>query len=222
MGSVMKDCDLVACVTLRNEIDKIIKEKNLNLPVHWMRNMHDDPDGMRKMLAEKIASLDSGPGTILLAYGRCGGGTSGISCRYKNLVIPKCGDCIDLLLAGTKDYERLRRDSFFVTRGWLDGEKNIRRQAKLARERLGEKRGGEYMKLLYGRYRHLAIVDTGTDDLISLKGKAEETAECAGISPDILCVSGSLKRLEKLLTGPWDDGFIVLPPGASADLEDFL
>ncbi len=80
----------------------------------------------------------------------------------------------------------------------------------------GEERAAELERMILANYTRVAVIDTGTYDLESLREYLETAAAFYGLPIEYL--SGSLRYLEKLVHGPHDDEFIVVEP--EAELEE--
>ena len=94
----------------------------LEIPVHWMGNsLHNAPDRLREALQEVLGSITD-LDQVLLGYGNCGNGLVGIKCPGAAMVIPRFGDCIDMLLNDNSALDEIRSNTYFLTKGWLRGE----------------------------------------------------------------------------------------------------
>ncbi len=90
--------------------------------------------------------------------------------------------------------------------------------------RYGEEKTGRIFKIMLEHYKlehykRLVLIDTGAYPLNDCVERSSFLAVQLGLEHQI--VPGSLELLKKLLTGPWDDDFIVLPPGKKLSLDNF-
>jgi hypothetical protein len=60
-------------------------------------------------------------------------------------------------------------------------------------------------------YTRVAIIDTGTYDVVKAQVYVDTVAEFYGLP--VHKIAGSLRLLEKLIRGPHDEEFIVVEPG---------
>jgi len=60
-------------------------------------------------------------------------------------------------------------------------------------------------------YTRVAVIDTGTYDLVKAQEYVDTVAEFYGLP--ITRITGSLRLLEKLIRGPHDEEFIIIEPG---------
>ena len=70
---------------------------------------------------------------------------------------------------------------------------------------------------MLAHYQRLAVIDTGAYDLPAFLEEADTIAQALGLERKV--VAGSLGYLKKLLTGPWDEGFVRIDPGETITLE---
>ena len=119
-------------------------------------------------------------------------------------------DCISLLLGGQKAQRPI--DAYFLTRGWLDGERNIWCEYLHCMQKYGKKLGQEIFDQMFHNYRALVLLDTGCYDMATAGAEARRIAEALGL--EIQLKKGTLRLLMDLMTGSWtEDRFIVTPPG---------
>ena len=194
---------LIACETLKDEIHKVMDLHQLEIPVHWMGNsLHAAPDRLREALQEVLNSI-TGLDQVLLGYGNCGNGLVGIKCPGAAMVIPRFGDCIDMLLNDNSALDEIRSNTYFLTKGWLRGEcpvtKDLNYQLK--------------------RYTYMMMIRTGSYDISEVQEELDAFSALTEL--ELIEGEGSLTILEQLLTGHWTQNFCVIPPGQKTTLEDF-
>jgi hypothetical protein len=142
-------------------------------------------------------------------------------------VIPRVDDCIGMFL-GSRDAYRSQHEiepgTYFLTKGWVGaGLTTPFSTYDALRERWGAERADRVRAAMLGRYRRLAFVRTGDPDdpeLAAARADARHTADRFGLRYEE--VNGSRDLVAPLFYGPWDDRFIVVPPGGTLRLTDFL
>lgn len=74
----------------------------------------------------------------------------------------------------------------------------------------------------FDNYRYMDIIDTGMNDCYSVDyvQAAQENADM--INASLGYVQGSVRILEKLLSGNWDEQFLVAKPGHVIRHGDFF
>ena len=210
---------MLACVTLKDEIEEVFSRTGKRLPVRYLPVRHDCPADMRAMLLRAIDELADAD-FILLAYGYCGGGLEGIGSSSSTLVVPKVHDCIDCLLTEEHRNADFRAGRYFLTRGWLRGEKSIARELKKLKQTLDEKCRSDYINAVYGGYRSLTLINDGAYPIEEAFFSAKEAA--GALNLPVEQVNGTLSRIEKLITGRWDEDFLIVPPGKRIKRENLI
>ena len=77
--------------------------------------------------------------------------------------------------------------------------------------RMGEEKARMVAHMILEAYTRVAVIDTGTYDLVKAQEYVDTVAEFYGLP--IANITGSLRLLDKLIHGPHDDEFIVVEPG---------
>ncbi|QDR79417.1 DUF1638 domain-containing protein [Sporomusa termitida] len=213
---------LLACQTMQAEVELARQQAGTSYPVFYFASgLHNTPDELRRQLQEQINGLSSTDDVILLAFGCCGNGLTGLRAAQATLVIPRIDDCITLLLGSTKARKSIPNEisTYFLTKGWLDPGGNIMWSYTAWVEHYGEQKALRLVKKLLHHYTRFLIIDTGSYDIGEMVNSVQKFA--ARLNMQYGVVPGSLRLLQKLLTGPWDEEFIVLNPGQETRLQDF-
>ena len=201
---------IIACSTVRDEVEALRGD----IPVEYLQGfLHDTPDVLRDTINERIAATP-GKCTILLAYGRCSNGTAGLAAGPHRLVLPACDDCIALLLGSRRAYAREFAEhpgTYYYTRGWIEELEDPYREYLKMIPRMGEEKARMVAHMILEAYTRVAVIDTGTYDLVKAQEYVDTVAEFYGLP--IANITGSLRLLDKLIHGPHDDEFIVVAPG---------
>lgn len=214
---------ILACRTLIEEITRAVEETGVDYPVKWVESgLHLYPDRLGSALQREVDSLDN-VDTVIVGYGLCGNALLGLKASGARLVIPRVDDCISLLLGSYRKRIGLAREmgTYFLTRGWLENESNIILDYDRCMERYGEARTKKVFKTILTHYHRLALIDTGTYDLDDdyIK-RACAVLEQLGL--ETMVVPGSIDYIKRLLTGPWEDDFVIVEPGGELTFEDFM
>ena len=110
--------------------------------------------------------------------------------------------------------------TYYLTKGWIEvGDTPFSEYDRLV-EKYGEKRADRLIRLSIKHYTRLALIDTGHGDMERYREYAQRLAARWDLRFEELQGSNALVR--KMLTGPWDDGFIVVPPGEIIRYEHFF
>lgn len=213
---------IIACNTIKDEVNKVVEEERIDYPVIWIESgLHNFPDKLREKLQEQINKI-SNVQYIVIAYGYCGNALLGIHSDNAKLIIPRVDDCISLLVGSYQHREALSKEmgTYFLTRGWIENENNIINEYERCVERYGEEQAERVMRIMLEHYRRLVLIDTGAYPLADkCLEKSFALAKRLGLRYQI--EPGSLNLLKKLLTGPWDEDFVILQPGTALSMNDF-
>ena len=219
---------IAACTSLLEFVHAAQQTEGTCFPVYTVdRDMHVDPDQMRVSVSRLIDTLPPEYDTVLVAMGFCGGIWHN-TCFDRTLVIPRVDDCISLLLH-TDDafHPNLKRDGHlylyendpkdFSALTLMHNTNSFSQDLdlkNLSREFLFE--------MWFHNYRYMDIIDTGLNDCYSEEYAAAAQDQADQIRAELDYVPGSILLLRKLVSGLWDDQFIVAPPGTTLLHGDFF
>ena len=213
---------IVACQTIRDEVKLTIAETGVNYPVLWIESgLHNFPERLGQKIQEEINKIENVE-TILLAFGYCGNSLLGIKSSRAQLIIPRVDDCISLLLGSYERRQTLYKEvgTYFLTKGWLENEQNLLSEYERCVMKYGKDKAIKVMKMMLNNYHRLMVIDTQAYQSEGVLTKTKGFADVLGLSHEK--IEGSLRFLKKLLLGPWDEEFIILPPGEEVTLEHMI
>lgn len=211
---------VIACQTLRDELRLALKETGVNYPVFYIEaGLHSKPESLRKRIQQELDMIDN-VDTILMVFGYCGNSLMGVKSSCFQIVIPRVDDCIPLLLGSAKARKEISQGmgTYFITKGWLDYEQNIIWEYERCVARYGEQRALRLMKSMLAHYQRFMVIDTGAYPVDSVMPRTSTFAQKVGMKHEI--AQGSLRLINKLLLGQWDEEFIVLKPGEELTMDD--
>lgn len=212
---------MLACETIKDEVEFAISRCGGDFTVHWVESgLHNYPDILRAKLQEILDSL-SGCERVLMAFGSCGNSVIGLKTHDFELIIPRVDDCISMLIGSTQrrlDVSASGGGMYFLTPGWLRGERNLWVEHQYAIEKYGEATAAIIMESMLSHYTRLGILDTKSYNVEDILAEVDMIAE--GLDLERCIVPASLDYLQELLSGPWsDDRFVIVPP--NSELRDF-
>lgn len=210
---------VVACQTIKREVGLAISETGVDYPIILIDSgLHIYPDLLRKAIQEQINKIDN-VDTILMAFGFCGNGLIGIKSPEARLIIPRADDCITLMLGSYEARKKISKEAgtYFLTKGWLEYERNILTEYDACVKKYGEERALRVMKVMLTHYRRLMVIDTRAYELEDILSTTRAFADKMGMRHEQ--IDGSMRLLKKLLVGPWDEEFIILEPGQELTFE---
>ena len=198
---------IIACRTLEKELLAAMSAANCTNPILWLEaGQHNVPDKRRTEI-QRCLDLCNDYDTVMLAMSLCGNLVAGLQTGDFQMIVPRCDDCITLLL-GSDARRKEHAATYFLTEGWLAGKDNLWAEYQRSLEKYGENRTRRIFSAMLANYEKLAFLDTGCDDV---SGQIQEIA--AELNLEYTRLEGSLSHLEELLSGNWDEGrFLVVPP----------
>ncbi|MDT3699916.1 MAG: DUF1638 domain-containing protein [Thermincola sp.] len=212
---------IITCQTIQREVNLAISETGVDYPILLVDSgLHNFPDQLGKAIQDQIDKVDN-TDTILMAFGFCGNGLLGIKARKARLIIPRADDCITLMLGSYEVRKKVQKEvgTYFLTKGWLEYERNIISEYEGCVLRYGQARALRVMKIMLNHYRRLMVIDTKAYQLDEILNKTESFAAAMGMQHEQYV--GSMRFLNKLLAGPWGpEEFIILEPGRELAFAD--
>ena len=213
---------ILACSSLVKDIAAAQQKMRTNYPLLCVnRKYHANPAKMRQQLIQALASLEPQVDTVLVAMGFCGGSWADIV-TDRRIVIPCVDDCITLLLhTDNKRCVNLKQPGHFYFREPDAGRVSLEAMQQGLCDRVGEKRGKALLQQWFQNYTHIDIIDTGTYDSYAPAHLAQIAKDAELVGCQVEHVAGSNLLLEKLVSGRWDEQFLVIEPGRPLSCNDF-
>jgi hypothetical protein len=202
---------MLACRHIKNELLSAIDAAGSGFPVFFIPGeTHLLAEKLRVYLQGMIDSLEN-VDYILLPMGRCGNGTLGLTSKNASLVLPKCNDCIDLLLSEDRLNPERPQYAYFLTEGWLGSSSSIDTEYFYTLNKYGDEKGKEIIRMIYNHYRYFTLVDTSSYDL-EAAGKKIRPLACI-TEMEINRMKGPCGVLRKMARLEFDGNFVIVPPG---------
>ncbi len=213
---------ILACSTLRQELELVMKRISCKYPVEWVDSgLHIWPDKLKIEVQKKLQDIHPRYTTVLLLFGFCGNSMIDIEAGNRTLVLPLAADCIPIFLGSNSNREKAGIDTYFYTAGYLNYESNMVSEFKYAIQKYGKKRASYFIKAMMAHYKRLAVIDTGAFDVEEVIDKIKDLSLELDIPTVIL--EGNLIMIENLLSKNWDnDSFLIVQPGCKITLDDSL
>ncbi len=241
MNEARQRYKLISCNVFQRELCAAIAASPSIIDPEFLElGLHETPDSLRARLQERIDAADeasvratSSPAggaysAIVLGYGLCGNGLSGIQARSLPIVLARAHDCCTILLGSRAIFLEKFADSLsasWSSAGYIERGLSYFRASELGRT-VGH--GLEYEELLaqYGEENARYIYETLHPKPDEKELRFIEMSETAGLGyaedmraqasaegKDFVLLHGSSRLLRALLAGAWDDReFLVVPP----------
>lgn len=229
---------VIACDVLNRELSWLSSQTENFIDITYMhQGLHNVPDYLRDAVQKAIDAVDEGfpynhsgldphYDAVVLAYGLCSNGLSGIRAGKVPLVIPRAHDCITLML-GSKERYRTEFDghpgtywysSGWIERGWQPSERKYKALEKDFLERYGEENAEwlvEQELQSLKTYNRLAFIRMdGIGNQHGMAQFTQDSAEYLKLKYEEL--DGDLGILKRLLEGTFlPEEVLVVPPGCT-------
>ncbi|MFW6118989.1 MAG: DUF1638 domain-containing protein [Planctomycetota bacterium] len=231
----MQKLKIIACGVFEQELETVADTSANRVDVHLLdAGLHAAPDQLRLRAQEAIdeTAREGGYDAVCFAYGLCGRGTVGLVARDVPLVLPRAHDCIALFLGSGQAYREQFAEhpgTFYFTTGWYEKKAHPERMRIQAATRFDPSTHPHYEEFCqsYGadnaryivefleswrrNYRRAALIDHG---FATSEHEELTQALAAAADWDYEKLEGSLRLLDDLVCGRWDDErFLVVEPG---------
>lgn len=185
--------------------------------------LHVNPEELRRTLQDTIDATGDGMDTIILGYGLCSQAVIGLRANGCTLVVPRVDDCIAIFLGSRAAYKQqsyAEPGTYYLTKGWIEvGDSPFAEYNRLV-ERYGQARADRVIHIMLKNYTRLALINTGQYQLERYRDYARRTAARFGLRYEE--IQGSTALVKKMISGPWEDEFVVVSPGQVIDYEAFF
>jgi hypothetical protein len=201
---------IVACKTIRLELEDAIADTACQFPVIWMDpSLHEAPKKLHDALQETLDKI-SNVEYVLLYFGFCGNAILGLTPHGFKMVFPRIDDCITLLLGSTTRRREMEPRSYFFTPGWLGNGKSILTEYDDAVKEFGEASADYIYEFMLNGYQRALLVDTHVGDIEAVKEMTRPFAEKFKLSQEL--VEGDTRMFRQMLAREWDENFVVIRP----------
>jgi len=241
LHSTSQRLKFIGCEIIYREACRLAAISPTRVDIEFLRKgLHDlETTNMAARIQAAIDAVDPAGGyaAILLGYARCNDGLVGITARSIPLVIPRAHDCISFFFGSAAAYQRYFDQfpgTYYMTTGWAErnvtgdydkpayGQQGVMGKLGLAQsyEEMVAKYGAEnadYIREMmgdwtknYSRFHFLKMGLGGEEALIE-----QARQEAAKRNWQFTEQDGDWSLLTKLFNGPWDENFLIVPPGHS-------
>ncbi len=237
---------ILSCSSLSEYVNAAQKTMGTHWPVVVVdRSHHVEPAEMKQVIKETIDGIlggsipvdadspaktasgkpDPADLTVLVAMGFCGGSWDNVSfpCR---VVIPRTDDCISILLTTDDRYVPNRKEAGHLYLYESDPKDfsalHLLRDGGASDETYRGMSSEDLFRYWFGNYRSMDMIDTGLNPCYEVSYVEAAQKEADKINADLGYAQGSNRMMEKLVSGRWDDQFLVAEPGHVIRHSDFF
>lgn len=214
---------IIACQTLENELKTALALCGCTYDIIWFESgLHNTPKKLKSTLQELIDKAE-GYDKILMVMGFCGNSVAELCSAEHTLIIPRVDDCISLMLGSYKNRITIPEagHTYFMTEGWLQGERNIWVEYQYTMEKYGEEQGKAIFDMMMGGYETLALIDTHAYDISAVEDEMNKIADALELKYRKL--DGTVDYIKELLSEPLNpEKFLIVPPKTTIKSTDLI
>jgi hypothetical protein len=217
-----KSRKILACATVMEEMLPLLPPDAAYQVLDF--GLHVNPANLKRALQEAIDDAAATADVVILGYGLCSMAVVGLRANGCTLVVPRVDDCIAIFLGSGSAYkEQASKEpgTYYLTKGWLEvGDTPFDDYDRLE-TKYGPEKAEWVIREMIKHYTRLALIDTGGQaDLDRYREQARCLAQRWGLRFEEIQGSDALVR--QMLFGPWDEGFVVIPPGETIRYDQFF
>jgi hypothetical protein len=204
---------------MREELQRVRQECPVEFTFLSM-GLHVSPERLRAVLQD-LLDQDRGVHDIILGFGLCGGATEGLRSSFASLIVPRVHDCIPVLRGDTSKREsHLEKGTFYLSGGWMEGERTLVSEHRRAVAKFGEKKAQRILTTMFAPYNRLLFLRTDHPRRESREHEAEGLSRLLGLPLEATDADGGY--LTRLVNGPWGSpDFVRFAPGEAISREAF-
>jgi hypothetical protein len=211
---------VIACATV---IEEMLPFLPADVPYEVLDfGLHLKPQDLKRTLQDKIDEASPTADIILLGYGLCSMAVVGLRATTATIVTSRSDDCIAIFLGSCDAYrQQVRKEpgTYYLTKGWIEvGDTPFSEYERLV-EKYGQAKAARMIGLTLKNYTRLAFINTGQYNIEHYRDYARQTSAQFNLRYEE--IEGSPALVKKLIFGPWDDEFVVVPPGETITYEMF-
>jgi len=193
---------IIACEVMREELLRATRSSDVSTRFLSM-GLHVSPDRLKAALRDELEAIHDAE-RIILGFGLCGGATEGLRSAHSTLIIPRVHDCIPLLL-GNAEVEggpHLEKGTFYLSGGWMEGERTLISEHRRAIIKFGEKRALRILDTMFSPYKKIRFIRTDHPRVAEREEEANGLAEVLNLTAEF--TQGDGGYLSRLVNGPYE------------------
>ncbi len=198
---------IISCNTLKNEVEFILERDRIESECIWLKeDLHLSPILLHKKIQQTIDSIVDAD-KIMLVYGHCGGALNNIKANCK-IVLPKCNDCIEIMLHNKSDLNEMRSNCYFCSIGWLWGKEDLGFEYDRMKEKYGESKADHLMQNMFKNYQYFMYINTPIKDADETFKRGKTAANRLNL--EFRSIQSDMKLISDMLNGIEDERFIIV------------
>ncbi len=219
-----KKTKIIACATVIEEARPFLPPSVEYYSIDAV--FHNQSKKLHDKLQELINTSGEGIETIIIGYGLCSKAVIGLKSSNCTLVVPRVDDCIGLFLGSQKLYRELLKKNigtYYLSPGWIRAGATLIEELKRVEDQYGKKNAEFVKHEMIKNYTRLAYINMGSKTEHFTQDSCREFARNAAkqLNLNYEEITGTTHLIIRMINGPWDDRFVVAPPGQEITHGDF-
>ena len=220
---------LISCEVLEREADHCLNETSFEIDIEYTeKSAHEKPELLQQSI-QKIIDRSDNYDAILLGFGLCGNALNGLRAGNCQLVAPRAHECCTLFLGSKKRFNELfegRESMPWGSAGYCEKDggylRNSDTGAVIGYDRTYEEYVEEYGKenaeyiwsTIHPKRESNDVVFINIPETYSHEVFQDFEKEMQEEKKVITIEQGNMSIIRKLLTGVWDEDFLIIEPGS--------
>ncbi len=221
---------VIACQVFESMLNRILSPGIAEKLTYLDYGLHSNPKQLTAALQDAVDQIED-PSLIVLGYGLCGNGLSGLQSRQHMILIPRADDCIAMFFGS---YQAFRDDfdgnpgSYYLSKGWLESGSDPLLEYQQLVEKYGTETADWIMEQQYKNYKRLVYVALPDEQEAEYEPRmAAIAAYCERFGMGYEVALGSDRFIEQLLDAiirlnQSTADFLLVPPGSEVQQRHFL
>jgi len=212
-------CKIIACATVMKEMRPLLPPEMRYEVLE--AGLHINPGNLKQRLQQSIELAEPTADIIILGYGLCALAVVGLMSKRSTIILPRVDDCTAIFLGSGTEYLRQHSrvpGTLYMSKGWLEAGAPLLQREEMVK-RYGEEKAWALIKSMFKSYTRLAFIDTGISEAEIYRAQTRTIADELNLRCEE--IKGSDSIIVRLLFGPWDDQFVMIPPGKVISFLDF-
>jgi hypothetical protein len=213
---------IIACKIFNKMLTNLKKDLD-NIDIIWIeQELHNTPTKLNSELKKTIENIDpeASYDAIILLYGLCSNGVIGLGSTRFPIIVPKTDDCIGIFLGSQNkylEYFNSMKGIYWYNSSWIadaytPSQKSLEEKKAEYIEKYGEDNAEFLMEEENNwikEYENCLFVKEPRFNEEEEIAYTKEAAKFFGWN--YVEVLGSQKMLKNIISGNWDDNFLICP-----------
>ncbi len=221
---------IIACQVFKEMLADAMPPNLAAKTIYLDYGLHRTPHKIVSSVQQLLDELET-PSLVVLGYGLCGNGITGIEARHHTLLVPRADDCITMFLGSRQRYyEEFEREpgTYWLSKGWLESGSHPLKEYEEYRQKYGAEDAMWLLDQQYQHYKRLVFVAHNQHDLDHYREQAQAVSRfCERWGMRYEEILGSDQFLKQLVAvaqdiSQADDNFVIIPPDGSIHLDQFM